>query len=198
MRILVVEDEAAIAAALQDLLTGEGHAIDVASTGPEAIEFSGAYPYDLVVLDVVLPGMDGRAVARTLRSKGNHAPILMLTALDEVEQRVAGLDAGADDYLAKPFAAAELHARVRALLRPSPSASPVAYCPLNGLPVADPELAKRVPILVQIENNPSARPPSGVNLADLVIESPVEGDTTRFSVVFMCSQKVGGPVRSAR
>ncbi len=117
MRILVVEDEAAIAAAVRDLLAGEGHAIDVASTGPEAIEFSRAYPYDLVVLDVVLPGMDGRAVARALRSQGNHAPILMLTALDEVEQRVAGLDAGADDYLAKPFAAAELHARVRALLR---------------------------------------------------------------------------------
>ncbi|MEO6577737.1 MAG: response regulator transcription factor [Candidatus Limnocylindria bacterium] len=117
MRILVVEDEVAIATSLRDLLIGAGHATDIATTGHEALEFAAAYPYDLVVLDIVLPGMDGRSVARSLRRSGYHSPILMLTALDAVDDRVAGLDAGADDYLAKPFAAAELHARVRALLR---------------------------------------------------------------------------------
>jgi hypothetical protein len=84
---------------------------------------------------------------------------------------------------------------------PSPSASAVAVCPMNGTPVTDPELATRTPILVQIENNPIARPPSGLNLADLVIEAPVEGDTTRFGAVFMCRDVIGtpvGPVRSAR
>jgi hypothetical protein len=84
---------------------------------------------------------------------------------------------------------------------PSPSPTPVALCPLDGTELDDPTLAERVPILVQIENNPIARPPSGLGLADLVIESPVEGDTTRFSALFMCSEEVGadvGPVRSAR
>jgi len=84
---------------------------------------------------------------------------------------------------------------------PTPSPTPVAVCPMNGMPIADPALARRVPILVQIENNPIARPPSGLNLADLVIEAPVEGDTTRFGAVFMCGETVGagvGPVRSAR
>ncbi len=84
---------------------------------------------------------------------------------------------------------------------PSPSPTPVAVCPLDGTEVEDPALATRVPMLVQIENNPIARPPSGLNLADLVIESPVEGDTTRFSALFMCSEQVDadvGPVRSAR
>lgn len=84
---------------------------------------------------------------------------------------------------------------------PSPSPTPVAVCPMNGNQLSDPALATRVPILVQIENNPTARPPSGLNLADLVIEAPVEGDTTRFGAVFMCGETVGegvGPVRSAR
>ena len=84
---------------------------------------------------------------------------------------------------------------------PTPSPTPVAVCPMNGQQLADPGLAGRVPILVQIENNPLARPPSGLNLADLVVEAPVEGDTTRFMAVYMCSPSVGaavGPVRSAR
>jgi DNA-binding response OmpR family regulator len=117
VRILVVEDEAAIATSVRDLLIAVGHAADIATTGREAIEYAGAYPYDLIVLDVVLPGLDGRSVARALRASGYPAPILMLTALAEVDDTVKGLDAGADDYLAKPFAASELHARVRALLR---------------------------------------------------------------------------------
>jgi two-component system OmpR family response regulator len=117
MRILVVEDEAAIAAAVRSVLTDAGYAVDVAGDGSEAIGWTDAYPYDLVVLDIVLPGMDGVAVCRALRQRGAKMPILMLTALDAVEDRVAGLDAGADDYLAKPFASAELLARVRALRR---------------------------------------------------------------------------------
>lgn len=117
MRILVVEDEPAIASAVTELMTGAGHAADSASSGPQALEYAQVYPYDLVVLDVMLPGMTGREVAGRLRASGFSAPILMLTALDEVGERVAGLDAGADDYLAKPFAASELLARVRALLR---------------------------------------------------------------------------------
>jgi DNA-binding response OmpR family regulator len=117
MRILVIEDEPAIAAAIRSILEEAAHAVDVADDGSDALDWARAYPYDLVILDVVLPGMDGVAVCRALRERGAKMPILMLTALDAIEDRVAGLDAGADDYLAKPFAAAELLARVRALRR---------------------------------------------------------------------------------
>jgi DNA-binding response OmpR family regulator len=117
MRILVVEDDPAIAAAVRSILEGAGEAVDAAGDGPEALTWEGTYPYDLVILDVVLPGIDGLAVCRELRARGAKMPILMLTALDAIEDRVAGLDAGADDYLAKPFAGAELLARVRALRR---------------------------------------------------------------------------------
>jgi two-component system, OmpR family, response regulator len=117
VRILVVEDEPAIAAAIRSILTTADHAVDLAATGPEAIGWVGTYDYDLVVLDIVLPGFDGFEVCRRLRASGFAAPILMLTARDEIDDRVSGLDAGADDYLAKPFAAAELLARVRALRR---------------------------------------------------------------------------------
>lgn len=117
MRILVVEDEPAISSAIRSMLEAEGHAVDLAGDGSAALDWAGAYPYDLVILDVILPGMDGIAVCRALRAGGSKMPILMLTALDAIENRVTGLDAGADDYLAKPFAAAELLARVRALRR---------------------------------------------------------------------------------
>src|SRR5947209_6053868 len=104
----------------------EGHAVDVVSDGDDALTWAETYPYDLVVLDVVLPGRDGFAVCGALRERGNQAPILMLTALDEIEHRVTGLDRGADDYLAKPFAMAELLARIRALLRRrAPDRAPV-------------------------------------------------------------------------
>jgi DNA-binding response OmpR family regulator len=115
--MLVVEDNPAIAAATRSILVDAGHAVDVASDGLDALEWAATYPYDLVILDVILPGMDGVAVCRALRERGSRMPILMLTALDAIEDRVAGLDAGADDYLAKPFAGAELLARVRALRR---------------------------------------------------------------------------------
>ena len=117
MRILVVEDEPAISSAIRSMLEAEGHAADVVDDGSGALEWAATYPYDLVILDVILPGMDGVAVCRALRDRGSKTPILMLTALDAIGDRVTGLDAGADDYIAKPFAAAELLARVRALRR---------------------------------------------------------------------------------
>jgi two-component system OmpR family response regulator len=117
MRILLVEDEPAVNAAVRSALSGEGHAVDGTGDGAEALEWAAAYSYDLVILDVVLPSMDGFTVCARLREAGFASPILMLTALDSVGDRVTGLDRGADDYLAKPFAMAELLARVRALRR---------------------------------------------------------------------------------
>jgi two-component system OmpR family response regulator len=117
MRILIVEDEPVIAHAIERILGAAGHAADRVASGQEALEWASLYAYDLILLDVVLGGMDGFDVCRELRHGGSRVPILMLTALDDVGDRVTGLDAGADDYLAKPFAGAELLARVRALLR---------------------------------------------------------------------------------
>ncbi len=117
LRILVVEDEAAISEAIRGSLAADGHAVDIVADGDEALAWAAAYPYELVILDVVLPGLDGFAVCAALRERGFNWPILMLTALDAVSDRVSGLDSGADDYLAKPFAMAELRARVRALRR---------------------------------------------------------------------------------
>lgn len=117
MRILVVEDDPAISSAIRSILEGADHAVDVTDDGADALTWTAVYAYDLVILDVILPGMDGVNVSRALRDQGSKTPILMLTALDAIDDRVRGLDAGADDYLAKPFAAAELLARVRALRR---------------------------------------------------------------------------------
>jgi len=117
MRVLVVEDESAMAALLRQSLTEAGHAVDVADTGEAALEWIDLAHYDAIVLDVMLPGIDGFEVCRRLRRWQVPAPILLLTAKDAVEDRVAGLDAGADDYLVKPFALAELAARLRALAR---------------------------------------------------------------------------------
>jgi two-component system OmpR family response regulator len=117
LRVLVVEDEAAIADAVRAALQVDGHAVDLVADGREALTWAETYAYDLVILDIVLPGMNGLVVCDRLRGSGYHEPILMLTALDGVEHRVAGLDRGADDYLAKPFAMAEFRARVRALAR---------------------------------------------------------------------------------
>jgi len=121
MRILVVEDEHKIATFLRRGLTEEGYAVDLAYDGDEALDWSAVAPYDLIVLDVLLPKRSGIAVCRALRERGVHTPVLMLTARDAVEDRVAGLDAGADDYLVKPFAFSELLARMRALLRREPT-----------------------------------------------------------------------------
>lgn len=117
MRILLVEDEQALATVLRQGLEEHGYAVDMAADGDEALAFAATEPYDLVVLDVMLPDMNGFGVCRALRRDGRNMPVLMLTALDSVEDRVKGLDSGADDYLAKPFDPRELLARVRALLR---------------------------------------------------------------------------------
>jgi two-component system response regulator MprA len=118
MRVLVVDDERAVRDSLRRALELEGYEVELAADGAEALYRleSNGQP-DAVILDVLMPGVDGLEVSRRLRSKGNTVPILMLTARTEVENRVAGLDAGADDYLAKPFALEELLARLRALLR---------------------------------------------------------------------------------
>lgn len=125
MRILVVEDEAKMARLLQRGLSGEGLATDVASTGEDALWMATATAYDAIVLDVMLPGIDGFEACRRLRAEGVWTPVLMLTARDDVDDRVAGLDGGADDYLLKPFAFSELLARLRAVIRRGPVERPV-------------------------------------------------------------------------
>ena len=117
VRVLVVEDELRMASLIRRGLVNEGLAADIAGTGEDALWMAQARDYDAIVLDVMLPGMNGFETCRSLRSKGVWAPVLMLTARDSVEDRVAGLDTGADDYLVKPFAFAELLARLRALAR---------------------------------------------------------------------------------
>jgi two-component system OmpR family response regulator len=125
MRLLVVEDEPKLAALVARGLREEGYAVDVAERGEDAMWMAQAAPYDAVLLDVMLPGLDGFAVCRRLRERGVWSPILMLTARDAVDDRVMGLDSGADDYLAKPFSFDELLARVRALVRRPPVERPV-------------------------------------------------------------------------
>ena len=117
MRVLVVEDENKMAALIRRGLHEEGLVADVARTGEDALWMAGSTEFDAIVLDVMLPGLDGFETCRRLRADGVWAPILMLTARDAVEDRVAGLDSGADDYLVKPFSFAELLARLRALAR---------------------------------------------------------------------------------
>ena len=121
MRILVVEDEAAIAAFIADGLAKAGYGVDVSSDGAEALHWVAIAAYDVIILDVMLPGMDGLSICEAMRRQGVVTPVLMLTARDAIEDRVAGLDSGADDYLVKPFAFAELLARIRALLRREPA-----------------------------------------------------------------------------
>ena len=117
MRFLVVEDETKMAALLRRGLEEEGYAVDIASTGTEGLWAATENPYDAILLDVMLPELDGFEVCRQLRARGRWAPVLMLTARDDVRDRVQGLDAGADDYLVKPFSFSELLARLRALIR---------------------------------------------------------------------------------
>lgn len=117
MRILIIEDEKELVALVRRALQEESHAVDAAYDGLQGEDLALSESYDLIILDIMLPQKDGLAVLNTLREEGVATPILLLTARDEVRDRVAGLDAGADDYLGKPFAIAELRARVRALLR---------------------------------------------------------------------------------
>lgn len=117
MRLLVVEDQAKVARFIQRGLEEQQYAVDVATTGEDALAMLSVTPYDLVVLDVMLPGISGIETCRQLREQGHAVPVLMLTARTVLEDKVVGLDAGADDYLTKPFAFAEFLARIRALLR---------------------------------------------------------------------------------
>jgi two-component system OmpR family response regulator len=124
MRVLVVEDEIKMASLVRRGLIEEGLAVDVAGSGEDALVRAAATEYDAIVLDVMLPGITGFETCRQLREKGTWAPVLMLTARDSIEDRIAGLDGGADDYLTKPFSLGELSARLRALFRRQPSERP--------------------------------------------------------------------------
>jgi two-component system OmpR family response regulator len=124
MRVLVVEDEPKMAALIARGLREEGHGADIAAAGEDAIWMVEAAPYDAVILDLMLPGLDGFATLRRLRENDVWVPVLMLTARDAVDDRVGGLDAGADDYLTKPFSFAELLARLRAIIRRAPGERP--------------------------------------------------------------------------
>ncbi len=134
-RILVVEDDPRLAATLQRVLIAEGHDAELVGDGSEALRRARERPFDLVVLDVMLPGLDGISVCKRLRSTGS-VPILMLTALGGTEERVRGLDSGADDYLVKPFAYGELLARVRALLRRTTPAVHLRFADLRLEPAS--------------------------------------------------------------
>jgi DNA-binding response OmpR family regulator len=125
VRILVVEDELTMAGLLQEGLREEGHDVTVSSNGREALEIASHWPFDVIVLDVMLPEMDGFSVAWSLRKSRNQTPILMLTARDSTKDLVHGLDIGADDYLTKPFSLEVLFARVRAIGRRGPISQPV-------------------------------------------------------------------------
>ena len=131
MRILVAEDDVRLADLLARSLRETGYAVDIARDGDAAVLQAACNEYDVIILDIALPRKDGLAVSREVRARGNAVPIIMLTARDAIRDRVAGLDAGADDYLTKPFDLEELHARVRALLRRMPELSP------NRIDVAD-------------------------------------------------------------
>jgi DNA-binding response OmpR family regulator len=126
MRLLVVEDDEKLVRALERGLEREGYGVDVAHTGDDGLERATDHDYDAVVLDLMLPGVDGVTLCQTLRRRGRWVPVLMLTARGEVGDRIRGLDSGADDYLVKPFDFGELLARLRALIRRGPSERPLS------------------------------------------------------------------------
>lgn len=129
MRILVVEDEHKIANSIKKGLEQESYAVDVAFTGTEGLDLASTEDYDLIILDILLPGINGVDICKRLRSQQIHAPVLMLTAKGQIGDKVTGLDSGADDYLTKPFAFEELLARIRALIRrPKDSIGTVLSC----------------------------------------------------------------------
>lgn len=119
MRLLVVEDELHLQSVIKKRLMKENYSVDACGNGKDALDYLNVSPYDAVILDIMLPGLSGIEVLRRIRSEGNRVPVLLLTALDGVDDRVSGLDSGADDYLVKPFAFEELLARIRVMLRRS-------------------------------------------------------------------------------
>jgi two-component system response regulator MprA len=137
-RVLIVDDDLAVRSALERALRMESFRVSLAADGDEALDALALDPHDVMVLDVAMPGVDGLEVCRRMRAAGDRTPVLMLTARDAVDDRVAGLDAGADDYLVKPFALAELKARLRALLRraePGAGGTPLGFADLRLDPV---------------------------------------------------------------
>ena len=134
MRILVAEDEKDLNRLLSARLKAENYSVDSCFDGQEALDYLEGAPYDAVVLDIMMPVLDGLSVLKTMRQKGSQTPVLLLTAKDSVEDRVRGLDAGANDYLVKPFAFEELLARIRVLLR-KPKEAPQTVCRLDALEV---------------------------------------------------------------
>jgi len=132
MRLLLVEDEADLRNITVKRLTSEGHSVDSCENGEDALDFAMATEYDVIILDIMLPKIDGLTVLKRLRSQGKKTPVILLTARDSIEDRVKGLDSGADDYLVKPYSYQELSARVRTLLRRQPM-----YLQTNVLEAAD-------------------------------------------------------------
>ena len=132
MNILVIEDEPKVGRALQEGLQGEGYTVKLAQTGEDGFFLASSQRFDAIILDLMLPGRNGLEILSALRKGGLHSPVLMLTARDAIEDRVSGLDAGADDYLVKPFAFPELSARIRALLRRGKAEPPVSLA-IGGL-----------------------------------------------------------------
>jgi OmpR-family two-component system manganese-sensing response regulator len=159
MRILLVDDEAELTAPLSHLLAKEGYQIDIADNGKSGWELASRNEYDLLILDWMLPHKSGIEICQELRSHNNQTPVLFLTAKDTLDDKVLGLDAGADDYLMKPFELRELLARVRALLRRSPTFNPINK---NRLKVADLEL--------DTENQLAYRQGRIINLSDKEIQ----------------------------
>ena len=175
MRVLIVEDEAKLAGIVQRGLRAAGHAADVAGRGEDALWMASATGYSAILLDVMLPGIDGVETCRRLRARGVRTPVLMLTARDAVPDRVAGLDGGADDYLVKPFAFDELLARLRALARRPADVRP--SCIAAGGLVLDP--AARA---VRRGDAPIALTPREFALLEALMERPGEA-VSRFDLL---------------
>ena len=169
MRILVIEDDRATADYVAKGLTEEGHVVDVARDGRDGLFLALNEPFDVVVTDRMMPGADGLSIVRALRASGVHTPVLVLTALAEVDRRVEGLEAGADDYLAKPFAFAELRARVRALAR-RPHAAGAESAELQ---VGDPRM-DRVRRVVTRGGRPVELLPTEFRLLEYLMRHPGE------------------------
>ena len=161
MRLLVIEDDRKVASFIQTGLEQEGYAVDLLHDGSGAGEQAGAFDYDAVVLDLMLPGRSGFEVLRDIRARKAELPVLILTAKDSVEERVAGLDGGADDYMTKPFALAELQARLRALLRRgAPRESTLRVADLEVDTIRRHGAARRPPHRPQAQGVRAARVPA--------------------------------------
>jgi len=189
MRILVVEDDPRLGPSLKKGLEGNRYAVDLVADGEDAVLMAVATPYDLLILDILLPGLSGFEVCQRLRERERNMPILLLTALGEVDHRVKGLDLGADDYLVKPFAFSELEARVRALLRRSaPVKTPVLRFMDITLDTGTHEVRRGERVVVQGNKEYALleffmRHPHQVLSRTMIVEHVWDGDTEHLSNV---------------